>query len=422
MEYDDFKRKIIQRTSLEFVRVSLVIVVVGGQQGTRILLLSSVLLDDEEVAALGQALLPFFGDVDGLALGEGALEAEGFGRQLLALLGLALHFVLEAESEELVDHFLEDFAVLQLPDPGIEAVAELLPNVLLFVICGPLIKHDLDFLLRQNWHLTNNTLILHKTIHNLNKLLLGHARLHFGIILLKRILNLILLPLDQPVLGILPEIVLIELLHRGRGHPRVLLLLKEEPGLLELRLPLLIPLPHNQAVVLVQVLLAHGEAVSLGSSFESLLFVDGDRPRPLRQVVLLLTDSLRLDALRNSYNMAVEGLDLRHQVDYLESVVGLLGEWIAEEVELVEEGEFCELEKEAVEVAELVVAEEEGVKELEVLETVDVLNHVVLADDFLATEVALDVIEALQLVVAEPDLLEVGKLLKVLQAGQVSAR
>jgi hypothetical protein len=41
-----------------------------------------------------------------------------------------LHLVFQTEGKEFVDHLLQDFTILELPEPGVEAVSKLLPGVL----------------------------------------------------------------------------------------------------------------------------------------------------------------------------------------------------------------------------------------------------------------------------------------------------
>jgi hypothetical protein len=62
--------------------------------------------------------------------------------------------------------------------------------------------------------------------------------------------------------------------------------------------------------------------------------------------------------------VAVQDLDLGHGLDNLEAIVRLLGQRVAEKVELFEEGELREVLQEDVEVAKLVVADQKHLQEL----------------------------------------------------------
>ena len=66
---------------------------------------------------------------------------------------------------------------------------------------------------------------------------------------------------------------------------------------------------------------------------------------------------LVLDALGNGNHVAIESLDLGHEVNYLGAVVRFLSEWVSKQVELLDVLELGQLHKELVEVAKLVVAE-----------------------------------------------------------------
>ena len=76
------------------------------------------------------------------------------------------------------------------------------------------------------------------------------------------------------------------------------------------------------------------------------------------QAVDLLTNLLGLDALNDRYDVPVESLELWHQIDDFVPVVGLLGKWVAEQVQLVQECEVSNLEQEFIQVSEFVITNE----------------------------------------------------------------
>ena len=117
-----------------------VVEIVGGQKSLWILFLSAMLDDVEEIASLWESLSGFLGNIDWLALGKGPFQSERLCGHLLAIFILALHLVLQTEGEELVHHLLEDIAVLHAPEPGVEAISELWPKELAFLITLPAIE------------------------------------------------------------------------------------------------------------------------------------------------------------------------------------------------------------------------------------------------------------------------------------------
>ena len=91
--------------------------------------------------------------------------------------------------------------------------------------------------------------------------------------------------------------------------------------------------------------------------------------------------------------MAVENFDLGHGFDDFEAVVWFFGQWVPEQVELLEKGESRKELEEDVEVAQLVVTQEQYLQELEFANALDALQLVVLAVEFFDPEVALNVVQ-----------------------------
>ena len=215
-----------------------------------------MLFDYQEVATFRQALLALFRDVDRLAFGEGALEPQCLRRHLLALVHFALHLVLQAQCKEVVDRLLEHLAILQLPEPRVEAVPELLPDVLFLIIARPFVEQYLDLALGQVRHLADNTLVLHKAVHDGEQVVLRDTRLHVRVILLEHLLDLVLFPLHQFIFRVLSKVVLVLLFHGRCRNASVLFLLEEEARLLQLRLFFFLLFLDYYVVVFVQVFFA----------------------------------------------------------------------------------------------------------------------------------------------------------------------
>ena len=80
-------------------------------------------------------------------------------------------------------------------------------------------------------------------------------------------------------------------------------------------------------------------------------------------------------------------------MDQSESVVGLLGQRISEQVQLLEESEVLQKLNKFVEVSELVVADEQHLQELESAEALDVGEGVFLSVDLFDAEVRMNVVQ-----------------------------
>ena len=150
-----------------------------------------------------------------------------------------------------------------------------------------------------------------------------------------------------------------------------------------------------------------GDAVEpVGGRFIALLLGSGGhfvllfrcRSRALRQPVLLFTDLLSLDPFSNGYDMSIENVDLGHQVNDFQPVVWFFGQWVSEEVQLLEERELGDIYQELIEVSQLIITNQQSVEEFELLKPMNILNHVVLAVNFFAPKVGRNVIEINQLI------------------------
>ena len=97
--------------------------------------------------------------------------------------------------------------------------------------------------------------------------------------------------------------------------------------------------------------------------------------------------------------MSVERFNLRHQIDDFKSVVGLLSERVAEQVQLLQECVVHQLDEEFVKISELIVANKQSVEEFVLFESVNIVEQVALADDLLAAEVTRNTVEVFQLFV-----------------------
>ena len=93
--------------------------------------------------------------------------------------------------------------------------------------------------------------------------------------------------------------------------------------------------------------------------------------------------------------MSVQNFDLGHHFDDLEAVVRLLGQGVSKEVKLLQKRKLREEFQEYVEVTELVVTDQQNLQELESANTFNVAQLVVLAIDFLHSEVARNVVQIL---------------------------
>jgi len=200
---------------------------------------------------------------------------------------------------------------------------------------------------------------------------------------------LVFLPFNQLVFCILAEVISVLLLHCRDRDPSVGFSLEELPRPLHLSFLLRGDAVLNRIELPVEVSLSLREPVSLGLlQLERLLSaLLGNGPRTLRQAILLLADDFGLDPLSDCYDVAIQGLDLGHQVDNFEAVVWLLRQRVAEQIQLLQKCELRDLLKKFIEISQPVVREQQSIEELELFEAINILNHVILAVDLLATEV-----------------------------------
>ena len=232
---------------------------------------------------------------------------------------------------------------------------------------------------------------------------------------------MILFPFDKSVLNVLAEGIFVLLFHRRCWDALVSFHLEKFPGGFHLGVLLLLNPLLDVCILLVEILLSFGEAISL--DFLHLISIISDhsgRTIALGKAVLLLTDLFSLDSLGDGYDMPIQSLDLWHQIDNFEPVIRFLCQRIAKQIKLLHESELRDLLQELVQVPKFIVSQKQGVQKLEILQTVDVLDLVVLAIQVLHSEVGRDVVEVLQFVVVQPDLLQVWELLEQLKLYQVS--
>ena len=95
--------------------------------------------------------------------------------------------------------------------------------------------------------------------------------------------------------------------------------------------------------------------------------------------------------------MPIQCQHLRHEINDFHPVIRLLSQWVTKEVHLSQKRKLRQLKQKLVQVSQPIVAQKQHVQKLELLKTIDVLHHVVLAEDLLAAEVGLDVVEVLEL-------------------------
>jgi len=82
-----------------------------------------------------------------------------------------LHLQLKAQSEELIDSLLQDITVLELPQPGVQTISELVPGARLLFVDFPGFKDLGDLFFSEIRNLSDDTLILHELAHNFQDLL-----------------------------------------------------------------------------------------------------------------------------------------------------------------------------------------------------------------------------------------------------------
>ena len=147
----------------------------------------------------------------------------------------------------------------------------------------------------------------------------------------------------------------------------------------------------------IQVLLALAEALGRDDLCCSFLqcFFSLLRRAALRIGNVLLVQLVGLRPLYRRHLVPVKDLDLRHGLDDFQAVVGLLSERVPEEVELLEEGKAGEELEENVQVAQLVVPNQQHLQEFKLADALDVVQLVVLAVDLFDSEVALNVVQVL---------------------------
>ena len=268
----------------------------------------------------------------------------------------------------------------------------------------------------------NDALVLHETFQNINQVLLGYSLL-VGVIFLEQVLDLVLLPFDESVLNILAKGIFVCLFHRRSWDALVSFHLKKFPCGFHLCVLLQLNPLLDLSILFVKILLSFGEAISF--DFLHLIPIISDhssRTISLRKAILLLANLLGLDSLGDGYDMSIQSLDLWHQIYDFEPVVRLFSQRIAKQIKLFHESELRDLLQELVEVPEFVVTQKQGVQEFEILQTVDVLNLVVLTIQIFYPEVSRDVVEVLYFVVVQPDLLQVWEHMEHLKFHQVSIR
>ena len=93
--------------------------------------------------------------------------------------------------------------------------------------------------------------------------------------------------------------------------------------------------------------------------------------------------------------MTVQNFDLGHHKDDLLSVVWLLGQGVAEEIELFKECKFWKVLQEDVEITQLVVANQENLKEFISSNALNILQLIVLTVKLFNAEVRRDVVQVL---------------------------
>lgn len=92
-----------------------------------------------------------------------------------------------------------------------------------------------------------------------------------------------------------------------------------------------------------------------------------DGARSLGETVLLLAHYLRLYALCNGHDVAVECQDLGHEINDLETIVRLLSERVSKQIQLSHERKLGEREQEPIQVTQLVVATKQNIQEFKTL-------------------------------------------------------
>jgi len=90
--------------------------------------------------------------------------------------------------------------------------------------------------------------------------------------------------------------------------------------------------------------------------------------------------------------VAIENLDLGERMDDFETIVWLLGKWVAEQIKLLQEGEALQEQQKVVKVSKLVISDEKRVQELKLADTFNASESVVLTVDLLNSEVGRNVV------------------------------
>ena len=91
--------------------------------------------------------------------------------------------------------------------------------------------------------------------------------------------------------------------------------------------------------------------------------------------------------------MPVQNLNLGHGPNDLHPIVRLLGQRIAEKVQLLKEWELLKELKEVVQNTQLIVPDEEDAQEIETLDALDILEFVTLAVHLFDSEVWADAVQ-----------------------------
>jgi len=93
--------------------------------------------------------------------------------------------------------------------------------------------------------------------------------------------------------------------------------------------------------------------------------------------------------------VTVEDFDLRHGLDDLKTIVRLFSKWVSKQIELLQEGKPRQEFEEDVQVAQLVITDQQYLKEFESFDAFNIRKLVVLAVDFLDAEVTRNIVQSL---------------------------
>ena len=180
-------------------------------------------------------------------------------------------------------------------------------------------------------NLSDDAFVLHQAMHYFLQVFLGDARLHLRIKFYKQLLNLVLFPFNQLIFNILAKVILIKLFHRGSWNTNISLGFEELSGSLHFGLLFTLETLLDLGMFTIQVSLTLGKAVALLlGNFCACVNLFGGWTRSLRQPILFLTDFFGPDPFSNGYDMSIENINLWHQVNNFQPVVGLFSKWISE--------------------------------------------------------------------------------------------